>query len=769
MTTIGERTEGIHSSLGNATPKYEWDGVRLPYIPGPILKISPDLQLDSESVDDLDPIDYEVIRHSLWQANQEHGVTIARMSGSPITKYTMDFNPAILTEDAELVFFGPYLQWFAGMIDVAVKWTLENRSDNPGIEEDDMFLMNDPWVGTTHQQDVGLLCPVFHEGKLFCWVTNAAHQYDIGGITPGSFCPSATSVFDEPTPLPPIKLVERGRVRRDVEEMYLRCSRNPYLLGLDMHAQIAGNNAAKNRIKLLIERYGAPTVKGVMRRIISNGESAFSRKLATIPDGEWRESAYLDVKTQGDRGTYKVAMTLRKQGDQLTFDNDGTEPEAGLLGASFAAWKGGILTVVNAFLCYEQMYALGGAQRHIKFDPTPGTLACATYPSPMTCGGTIGAYAALILANNVVGKMMATVPGLRTDIMCNEADSQWPIVAISGIDQQGQPFGTAVMDPMIGGLGAGADRDGVDTGGLYLIPKGLAADVEQNEQTFPMLCLYRKELPDSGGAGKFRGGNTAAMAFIRHKTDTLIQTTATSGAGTPTSIGLFGAYPGCTNMHILMQNTDIYDWFARAKMPNDIRELEGSMNLLPPKLAAIEQERDDVYEMWWSGAAGFGDPLERDSWRVREDLADRRITEGTARGIYGVSGTDVETENLRSKLRERRRSGTAPDKILRRAEGEVLHPVGDALVVVAEARGHTLACSQCLTALGSASEAIEDNCIVYDVPVQETNSLIVDSRVYVDEDMVFRHYCCPNCLVLLSGEVTRAGSENAQTIGLMFS
>jgi N-methylhydantoinase B len=747
--------------------EYNWDGVRLPYIPGDQLEIAPSLHLHADSNSDIDPVTYEVIRHSLWQANQEHGVTIARMSGSPITKYTMDFNPAILTQDAQFVFFGPYLQWFAGMIDIAVKWTLENRSENPGINDGDMFLMNDPWVGTTHQQDVGILCPVFHDGKLYCWVTNAAHQYDVGGITPGSFCPSATSVFDEPTPLPPVKIVEGGRVRRDVEELYLRHSRAPYLVGLDLRAQIAGNAAARDRILRLVDRYGAATVKGVMLRIIDNGEEGFVHKLAAIPDGEWREEAFLDVKTEGDRGTYKIAMTLRKERDRLTFSNEGSEPEAGLLGASFAAWKGGILTVVNAFLCYEQLYALGGASRHIEFDPTPGTLSCATYPSPMSCGGTIGAYGALILANNTVAKMMAGSPQLRSDLMGNEANSQWPIVSISGTDQRGEPFGTAVLDPMAGGLGALSYRDGVDTGGLYLIPRGMSADVEQNEQTFPILYLYRKELPDSGGAGKYRGGNSATLCFIRHKTDDLVQSTATSGVGTPTSIGLFGAYPGCTNMHLLMRGTDVHERFRSSDMPADIRELKGDLRMLPPKLAAIAQEADDVYESWWSGASGYGDPLERDPAAVRADVLDGAVTEQTAREIYGVGASDAETEQLRRERRERRRRGRAPAAKPRVAQGDVVGGVGEAIELVAERDGVVTACARCHTVLGVPTAPIEDGCHVYDMPVEESNRLIADPRLFVDETMVHRQYCCPGCLTLISGQVTRAGEPTKSTIGVL--
>ena len=90
-----------------------------------------------------------------------------------------------------------------------------------------MFLANDPWVGAAHQMDVMLLCPVFWKGELFCWVTNCLHQYDIGGITPGSFCPSARDAFDEGILIPPVKIVEGNEIRRDIEEVYLRSSRKP--------------------------------------------------------------------------------------------------------------------------------------------------------------------------------------------------------------------------------------------------------------------------------------------------------------------------------------------------------------------------------------------------------------------------------------------------------------------------------------------------------------------------------------------------------------
>src|SRR5262247_4565935 len=229
--------------------------------------------------------------------------------------YALEINPSILTEDAEFVYFGPYMQYMSGVTDTQVKWTLENRSDNPGIADGDMFLPNDPWVGAAHQMDVMLLCPVFWKGELFCWVTNCLHQYDVGGITPGSFCPSARDSFDEGILIPPIKILERGELRKDIEGVYLRASRKPYLVALDLRAQIAGNVTAKRRILALIQRYGADVVKGVMRKIIDTAEQAFLQKLSKIPDGTWRERSYVEVAYVGDRRTYPVLLTMHKRGD----------------------------------------------------------------------------------------------------------------------------------------------------------------------------------------------------------------------------------------------------------------------------------------------------------------------------------------------------------------------------------------------------------------------------------------------------------------------
>src|SRR6266851_1968673 len=273
-----------------------FDGVNNPYVPPKQLKISPKLKLHRDAAEDIDPVTFEVIRHNLWNINEEHGATIQRISGSPVAMYALDLNPSILTEDAEFIFFGPYMQYMSGVTDTQVKWILENRSDNPEIRE-----------GNT--------------------------------------------------------------IRRDIEDIYLRSSRKPELVALDFRAQMAGNMAARERVLQLIRRYGARTVKGVMKRILSNGETAFLQKLARLPDGTWRDRTYVECCRPGDRGTYRVMCTLTKRGDTLIFENEGTAPQQGAMNATYSGWRGAIMVALNQLLCWEQYFSVGGALRHIEFEP----------------------------------------------------------------------------------------------------------------------------------------------------------------------------------------------------------------------------------------------------------------------------------------------------------------------------------------------------------------------------------------------------------------
>jgi N-methylhydantoinase B len=752
----------------------DFDGVNNPYVPPKELNISPSLKLHRDWDETVDHVTYEVIRHNLWNINEEHGATIQRISGSPVAMFALDLNPSILTEDAEFVYFGPYMQYMSGVTDTQVKWILEYRSDNPGITAGDMFLANDPWVGAAHQMDVMLICPVFHEGELFCWITNCLHQYDIGGITPGSFCPSAESAFDEGILIPPVKIVENNVVRKDIEALYLRSSRKPEMVALDFRAQLAGNMTAKARVETLITRYGAKTVKTVMKKVIDNSEAAFLSKLKKIPDGVWRDRTYIEACRPGDRRTHRVQIALTKKDDKLIFDNEGTAPQDGAMNATYSGWRGSVMVAINELLSWDQYFAVGGALRHIVFDPVPGTLNCADFPASVSTAPTQSMEISLYPAYNIISKMLYPDEELRHDIMGIGGTSQWPTTIFRGIDQWGERYGYLLIDPIGGSIGAFAQGDGINTGGQARTPIGQLPNVEHNEQLFPLLFLYRKELPDSGGAGKYRGGMSAESCFIPHNTDHIVQDTLSSGNAIPTSTGMMGGYPSTTNKYTFVRESDILERMADSRLIEDASEVKGEAVLLQLRQENFIQNAADVYAVRWSGGGGFGDPLLRDPERIAHDLEHLNITPAAARDIFGAVLDADEQVDVAATLKNRVEIRAARLKRLGNGHaardthsGEASLPAGDNLDVYGAAEDARWACAHCAADLGPLTDNYKDACLREDRPVSDSNPLVGDPKDFIDVAVAFRLFYCPTCGSQIDNEIAVDSDPVMRDIELM--
>jgi N-methylhydantoinase B len=762
-----KQAEGTRSPDG-----VPWDGWVQAYRPDPdwMKNIAPDVRLHKKATDEIDPVTHEVIRHRLWMINEAHGATTVRISGSPVISYTLDFNMSILTQDAEIVYNAPYIQHMNSAAPLAIKWILENLSAAPGIHEGDMFLCNDPWIGACHQLDVLIVCPVFWEGEIFAWVGNTANQYDLGGITPGSWVQDAVDIYYDPVPMPPFKMVEKGVMRKDLERMYLRHSRMPKLVALDLRAAIAGCNFARDGILGLINEYGAETVKASMQKIISDAQKAFIAKLQKIPDGRWSEVFYFDEKLPGDRSIYRVQVNLTKEGDRLIVDNEGTSLQTeGPNGITYVGFQGSVVGALPATMVYDQLFAMGGALRQIDIKPTPGTLTCTNYPAAASAG-IMNVLVHMRGILTCVDRMMACDPELKQDIIAPSPD--WPLILIAGVDDRGNPFGTAILDPMGSGLGACSYKDGVDTGGLQWNPMGIVANVEASEQVWPIVYLYRKELADSGGAGRWRGGVGAAIGVIPYRTSAIQLGTATGGSGVSlySAEGLFGAYPAPTSRYLLKKETNIAQLFQDRRVPADIRDLEASESLiLRGKSKGTVQQEGDVYDCRWVGGGGYGDPLEREPWRVANDVSLGYVSTEAARDIYGVVvGKDStldekSTASVRSQLLAERASWKAPvgadpaaDVPVKPATGAAPRPVHECLEVRDDGKVRVIACSKCSAVLCGYSDNYKRYCKWDESSITKISPLVSDPSYFVDDPVVFRRFCCPGCNVLLATEVVHA-------------
>ncbi len=626
------------------------------------LRISPRVQLHEEEAADLDPITAEVLRHRIWQINDEQFVTISRVSGSSVATEINDFNVAIMDEIGDIAIMGSGIVWHCNG-DQCVKWILENRADNPGINDGDMFLSNDPWIHSNHQNDVSMLQPIFYEGKLFCWTLATVHQIDVGGINPGSFCFDAPDTFAEGNLFPAIKLVENGELRKDLEDMYLRRSRTPELLALDLRAFIASANVAKRRILETIERYGAATVKAAMRRMMDESEALTRERLRELPDGIWRSEEYQEQCMAGDRGVYAVRLELRKEGDTLTFDFTGSDPQAGMINSTLGGSTGGATAILLATLASDIPWAVGGIKRALRFEFAPGTVNCADFPGGVSAGSISGVYMTCNATIVAMAKMLASSDEYRSHVIAG-SEGSWAVMYFEGIDQYGNPAVNINMDALAGGIGARAWRDGDDTGGILEAPIGQMANVEYYEGYYPFIYLWRREEIDSGGAGMWRGGCGGCIGLLLHDTDAPFDWQwFVFGQAFPTANGLCGGWPTKAVEAKIVRKTNIDEFLDRSEIPADSSDLDGEVVWFQPKGSYKQDPRTgDVFHCYWQGGAGYGDPLDRDPDRVLRDILNKWVSEEFAREVYGVvlgedkRSIDVAgTEERRREIRDERR------------------------------------------------------------------------------------------------------------------
>jgi N-methylhydantoinase B len=763
----------------DALPEGPWDGVNYSYIPAPELSIDPSLQLHDEFDLDIDPITYQVLRSRFWNMNLDHSDTVKRVSGSPVIVYTEDFNTSLLTENGDTVLCGPSIQYFTGYGDTVVKWTLENRSGNPGIEDGDIYLQNDPYIGTAHQLDVELYAPLFWEGRLFCWVFSNCHVGDIGGTNPGSFCPDAPDMFHEPLAMPPLRLARRDRVQQDIFDMVVRQSRTPAQLNLQLRSQIAGLRATKSRLVELLDEYGPLVVKGAMRRIIRDCSRTVSERLQRIPDGEWQERIYIGAAGPDDRSVHRLVTSVRKQGDRLVFANAGTDPQFQAASGTYGSWRSALLCATGTLLAYDQLYCPAGVIDHIQLQPTPGTLNCARYPGAVT---TLAAtIVSVYLSSQVVSKMVMTgPPDIRkvANATGGVALPGWWVA--SGFDRKGRFVADVTADQVMGAIGAFPDRDGVDTGGAWWWPRSTAGNAEEWENSVPFLYLYRREQRGSGGPGRWRGGNGVEVGFVPHKSDSLNAQVISVDPGIISTIGLGGGYPGHPGNFLYAEETAVWDRFARGDMMGNREKVETQLKPLSrvsPK-ASLPLRGGDVWVVENSAGGGFGDPLKRLPARVRDDWREGLIPPHHVADFYGVvlSGDgeidDPATTRRRLEMRQYRletakygeRRAESPEPLPGNAR---LVTVGDSLAIHRASGGDQWACADCRSVLAPATENYKDFAALRESNPHELDpALYADPAEFCDEAISLREFFCPGCGSLLSVEIAKVGDPPLREVRL---
>jgi N-methylhydantoinase B len=701
----------------------------------------------------LDPVTFEILRHKLEAINEEQAIALKDVSVSPIVTAASDFNNALYTADGRIASMGPQVVFHSGAMPIVLRHVMEEFPPEE-IGEGDMFVVNDPYYGAVHHPDVSLVAPIHHDGKLIAWAGVAAHQVDMGGMSVGSISARAREKQQEGLMMPPIKLIEAGVLRRDVWRLILNMTRQPQMVGLDLRGFIASNSVARERLLELIDRHGADTITTAMEELIRYSERRMRERLRSLPDGIFHTRGFLDHDGIENR-VYPVDVRLEKRDDVLRFDMRGSSPQAETYincteGALIGAIFGGTAPILGAGIPWN--HGILGALEVIA---PKGLIVNAERPAA-TGAATVGqGWTIMSVSSHAVSKLLAFSDELRHH-SCATTHGTFAALFSGDKNQHGEPYGTQLIDPQIGGARVGAD--GIDQSGALVAPRPHIANVETNELHGPMLFLFRSFFPDTAGDGTWRGGRAAGTAWTPHGVAKLRNSLTSHGVEVPVSFGQFGGWPGVCNRQLLARGTKVHDLLARGELtlasdvlaPLDLDALGGEVEQLEAKIPEFELVPGDVVLYTWQGGGGYGDPLDRDEQRVLSDVALGIISEDKARAVYGVPGD-------RDALRRDRLAG-APERESP-PPGEPIGRVGVALVL-ARGPGDALQIEcACGRPLGPADGDWRTGCVrqvIEDLP----------RGIVVHASLELLRYLCPGCGRQHGIEVAERGAPPLEDVRL---
>jgi len=599
-------------------------------------------------VSSVDPIAFEILSHRLYQIAKEMGATLERVGGTVNTTQMHDYAAALYLANGDVLSAGDAMGWHVACAGFAVKRIIE-RFGNGGVNSDDIFLLNDPYVAAIHQSDVYMISPIHYKSNLIGWSATFVHVMDIGAMSPGGNSPGATEICHEGIRIPGIKLVDRGELRQDLFDTFINMTRQPIMVGLDLKCEIAANNVAKSRMQTLCDQFGAELVAAVSQEVLRYSESLLRKRIAEIPDGEWDETGTIHA---GD--TWNVHVTLKKKGDGLLFDFTGSSPQAKTgINLPYHATFGACYEAILCTMAYD-LPKNHGALKPIEVIAPSGTVVNSTPPAPVSLNTTSGGRTAKFVASSVIMQMLATSEKWRGEVMALNAGHR--LARHAGVNQHGNYYVSTLSEGALDGTGARSCKDGDDTGA------GLSShNIEWIEANFPLLYLFRRNTRGGAGAGKYRGGTGSESALTVHDApEGKIKGVALGVAGLRNSgQGIFGGYPGAPSLLMLTEGTRVEETIAVDTSPDRLDELGGSNKLLP--YCEFNVGKNDVLYMRMSSGGGYGDPLEREPERVLRDVEDGIVSQQEARDIYGVAieGSDpalnlARTEQLRIDLRKQR-------------------------------------------------------------------------------------------------------------------
>ncbi len=550
-----------------------------------------------------------------------------------------------------------------------------------GVKEGDVFYCNDAAYGGMHNADQTAFMPVFHDGELIAWTTATVHQPETGSTQPGGMSPSLRTRYEEGMKTPPIKVGENYMLREDLMEMFANIVfRTPRMQIADMKARFTACDRVRIRVQELAREKGNAFLRGLFATTIKNAEEAARRRVSQWNDGTYRAVTFFD--TAGfDHTLIRCYMTVHKKGDSLIIDLAGTSPEHD--GGSQQGMPHHCAAEAALVFCpyiFHDLPVCNAAFAPLNWMVPDGCVFSASPEAATANIVSIGVIVAQALAQTVA--KMAFDSEQRSWIVAPSGGGSG--LLFSGINQYGIRVSAQLTYSInADGQGGRVDMDGIDALGCLggYMPGAKGIDVEDAEESVPILILSQPVLTDSCGFGKNRGGYAISTAQAVHLTDRGSYVSTGRESKTRSAQGLFGGYPGAVKVGIEIKNTDLWhkmsggdkDFSSNVREMITKRPIKGDYIFRHNQRPPSPLNHGDIFINMSSGGAGYGDVLERDPEKVVKDLRKGVISSWTAENVFHVAYSaetlevDYErTEELRQKARETRKArGKRYDEFLK--------------------------------------------------------------------------------------------------------
>jgi N-methylhydantoinase B len=551
----------------------------------------------------IDPVTTEIVRNGLIAVTEEMKTNLMRTAYNIIIYEALDFTTGLFTPRGETVSIGIGLPMFIRGMAETVKAKIRHFGAG-NIKPGDIYVTNDAYLTGSHLNHVTLTLPIFHRGLLVGFSCCMAHWLDIGGTLGGM----TTDIYAEGLQIPILKYQDRGTVNEDLVDIIRQNVRLPSRAMGDLRAQVTAVKTGERRFLELIERYGRGAVQGGIAAIMDHADKSARARTRTIPDGVYEAESYMDDDGVDIGKPVPIRVKVEVKGDQMVVDlTDVSRQVRGFYNSGITT---GHACAQVAYKCLTSPtdYPINdGSFRSLKSIVPPGRVVSATRPAPMRWWMTYP----MTIVDTIFKALAPAIPdrviaGHHADLL---------VAACHGINPRSAEFFIANFGPLGGGWGAKRSQDGVSAtvcindGDTHNSPN------EQAEAKFPLVVESYRLVPDSGGAGRHRGG-LGVERVVRARTAITMNTQIERAHCRPW--GLQGGLAGTGNDVALRLGGSWKTDFPNAKV----------------LVAALKA--GDAFRIRSGGGGGYGSPLEREAELVQEDVRQGYVSIQAAADLYGV-------------------------------------------------------------------------------------------------------------------------------------